>query len=315
MKVKEFLINTAKGGAIGLAMIIPGVSGGTLAVLLGVYDKLIESVGNLFKDFKKSFSFLLPILLGAILAFAALYFPLKYALKYAPFPTITLFAGFMLGSIPDLLFTAKHNGFKKLDIISIIIPLALVVGLCFIPNIGNADLGTGMSAGGYFLLILIGAVASCALVVPGISGSMLLLIFGYYNPILDTISALKDNFGHSLLVLVGFAFGLVVGFFTIAKLMQLLLKKFRRVTFWAIVGFVIGSVPAVIITFFNEFGAQADVYLTPLQIALGVIFFLLGTAATYALTRFAEKKAKQKEELTAQTERTTEPEQTDNGQQ
>ena len=294
MKVKDFLINTAKGGAIGLAMIIPGVSGGTLAVLLGIYDKMIESVGNLFKQFKKSISFLLPILLGALLAFAALYFPIKYALKYAPFPTITLFAGFMLGSIPDLLFTAKRGGFKKFDVISVIIPLALVIGLCFIPNMGSADLGTEMSAGGYFLLILIGAVASCALVVPGISGSMLLLIFGYYNPILNTISALKDSFGHSLLVLAAFAFGLVVGFFTVAKLMQLLLNKFKRTTFWAIVGFVIGSVPAVIITFFNEYGADADVYLTPLQIALGVIFFIAGAVATYALASLAEKKAKAK---------------------
>ena len=76
MKVKEFFINIAKGGAIGLAMLIPGVSGGTLAVLLGVYDKIIDSVGNLFKQFKKSVLFLLPILLGAVLAFAALSPPL-----------------------------------------------------------------------------------------------------------------------------------------------------------------------------------------------------------------------------------------------
>lgn len=279
----------AKGASIGLAMIIPGVSGGTLAVLLGVYDRIIESIGNLFKDFKKSFLFLLPILLGAVLAFAALYFPLKYALQYAPFPTIMLFAGFMAGSCPDLAKKAKENGFKKFDIASIVLPCALVVGICFIPSIGDVDLSTNMKVGGYFLLILMGALASCALVVPGISGSMLMLIFGYYNPLLNAISGLKSSFGHSLLVLALFGVGVVVGFFTIAKLMQLLLKKFRRATFWAITGFVIGSIPAVIITFFKQYGDNPSVYLTPLQISLGVILFVAGAIGTFFLARYAAK--------------------------
>ncbi len=283
----------AKGASIGLAMIIPGVSGGTLAVLLGVYDKIIESIGNLFRDFKKSVTFLLPILLGAVLAFAALYFPLKYALKYAPFPTIMLFAGFMAGSCPDLYKKANKNGFKKRDIAAIIIPCLLVIGICFIPSIGDVNLSANMPVSGYFLLLLIGMLASCALVVPGISGSMLLLIFGYYNPLLNTISALKDNFGHSLLVLATFAVGLVIGFFTIAKLMQLLLKKFRRVTFWAITGFVIGSIPAVIITFFHQYGGNPEVYLTPLQISLGVILFVAGAIGTYLLAGYAVKRTAQ----------------------
>ncbi len=280
----------AKGACIGLAMIIPGVSGGTLAVLLGVYDKIIESISGLFKHFKESVLFLLPIVLGAVLAFAALYFPLKYALMYAPFPTIMLFAGFMLGSCPDLIFTAKKNGFKKYDVVSIILPLALVVGICFIPNLGDVNLGTDMPVGGYFLLILMGALASCALVVPGISGSMLMLIFGYYTPLLNTISAIRTTPGHAILVLLAFAAGLVVGFFTIAKLMQLLLNKFRRGTFWAIVGFVIGSIPAVIITFFNEYGDNPAQYLNALQISLGVVLFIAGGLATFFLARYAAKR-------------------------
>lgn len=284
----------AKGGAIGLAMIIPGVSGGTLAVLLGVYDKIIDSVGNLFKQFKKSVLFLLPILLGAVLAFAALYFPLKYALRYAPFPTIMLFSGLMLGSILDLIKTSNKNGFKPFDTIGLVLSCALVIGICFIPAIGNVDLSANMQAWQYFLLLFMGMLASCALVVPGVSGSMLMLIFGYYEPLLACISGLKTSFGHSLLVLATFAVGLVIGFFTIAKLMQLLLKKFRRVTFWSIVGFVIGSIPAVIITFFHQFGNNLEVYLSPLQITLGVLLFVLGGVGTFFLTRFAAKHAEQK---------------------
>lgn len=286
----------AKGGAIGLAMIIPGVSGGTLAVLLGIYDKIIDSIGNLFKKFKESFLFLLPIALGAILAFAALYYPLKYALKYAPFPTMLLFAGLMLGSIPDLIKKSEKNGFKKLDSIGLVIACLFVVGICFIPNLGDVDLSADMHAWEYFLLLFIGMIASCALVIPGVSGSMLLLIFGYYQPLLATISAMRTSFGHSFLALATFAVGLIIGFFTIAKLMQFLLKRFRRVTYWSIVGFVIGSVPAVIITFFHEYGTQLDAYLAPWQIAVGVICFVLGAVATFLLARYAVKYTERKAE-------------------
>lgn len=281
----------AKGGAIGLAMIIPGVSGGTLAVLLGVYDKIIDSVGNLFKKFKESFLFLLPIALGAVLAFAALYYPLKYALLYAPFPTIMLFAGLMLGSIPDLTKKSEKNGFKKFDTIGLALACFLVIGICFIPNLGDVNLSADMEVWQYFLLLFMGMLASCALVVPGVSGSMLMLIFGYYQPLLATISALKVSFGHSLLVLATFAVGLVIGFFTIAKLMQFLLKRFRRATYWSIVGFVIGSIPAVIITFFHEYAHDLTTYLSPLQISLGVVCFVLGAIATFFLARFATKHA------------------------
>lgn len=280
----------AKGGAIGLAMIIPGVSGGTLAVLLGVYDKIIDSVGNLFKRFKESFLFLLPIALGAILAFAALYYPLKYALLYAPFPTILLFAGLMLGSIPDLVKKSERNGFKKLDTIGIVLACVLVVGICFIPNLGDVDLSSDMQAWHYFLLLFMGMLASCALVVPGVSGSMLMLIFGYYQPLLATISAMRTSPGHSILVLATFAVGVIIGFFTIAKLMQFLLRRFRRVTYWCIVGFVIGSIPAVVITFFHEYGHSLETYLAPWQIAVGVVCFVLGAVATLLLTRYAVKK-------------------------
>ena len=113
MKAKNFLINTAQGAVIGVAMIIPGVSGGTLAVLMNVYDKLINSISNLRRDFKNSIKFLLPILLGAGIAVAAMYFPLKYALKYAPFPTVMLFAGLMAGSFPKIVKDGLKQGFQR----------------------------------------------------------------------------------------------------------------------------------------------------------------------------------------------------------
>lgn len=286
MKVKDFLINTAKGAAIGVAMIIPGVSGGTLAVLLKVYDKMIDSIGNLRKHFLESVKFLFPILLGAVLAFAAALYPLNKALQYAPFPTMLLFAGLMAGSCPKLFLDDRKNGFAKLDIIAVLIPLIAVIGICFIPGLKEADLSSSMAWYQYILVAVMGVITSCALVVPGISGSMLLMIFGYYAPIMGLFSAVFKTPLHAIGILTCFALGVVIGFFTIAKLMQFLLKKFPRVTGWAIFGFVVGSIPAVIITFFQKYGAES---LNALHISLGVILFILGALGTLFLTFYADK--------------------------
>ncbi len=282
----NFFKTMLKGALIGVAMIIPGVSGGTIAVLLDIYDKLINAISNLKKDFKASFAFLFPVVLGMALAFMAMYFPLKLALKYIPIQTISLFAGLMLGSIPSLFSDSKNNGFKKLDLIGIISSFVLVIGICFIPNMGNVDLSVNMPSYQYALLFLMGLLASCALVVPGISGSMLLLIFGYYEPILNTISELKNNFGHSLLVLVLVALGIVIGFLVIAKIMNYLLTKFKRATYWTIFGFVVGSIIAIFLSY-DYTGLTIDA----LVIATSIIVFIIGAPISFFLIRLSSKKA------------------------
>lgn len=293
MKVKEFFKSVGTGALIGVAMIIPGVSGGTIAVLLNVYEKLIGAIGNIRKDFKNSVKFLSPIFLGAILAVVAAYFPLKYFIDRAPLPTLLLFAGLMVGSFPKMLKDTVKKGFKwKTDITLIALPLAFIIGICFIPSLGDVNLGADMPVYGYFLLILVGALASCALIVPGVSGSMLLLILGYYTSILNAVSALKVNFGHSLLVLALFALGLVIGFFTIAKLMKFLLNKFPRGTLWAIIGFVIGSIPAIFLSF--DWQGEGIPPITTTHIIVGAALCVAGIIATFALTAYVEAKMKKK---------------------
>lgn len=286
--MKEFFKNLASGALIGIAMIIPGVSGGTIAVLLNIYDKLLSSISNLSKKFKQSITFLLPILLGAFLAFAAAYYPLKWGLDKAPLPTILLFVGLMLGSLPKLIKTGASNGFKLFNLAGIILPIAVLIGICFVPMLGDINLGTNMPLVGYFALLGVGVVGSCALVVPGISGSMCLLILGYYNPLLSCFSGLRTDFMHYALVLILFAIGLLIGFFTIAKLMKYLLNKFPRGTYWAIIGFVVGNFPAIFIQFFTDSNYVATV--NPVQIAVGVVLCVLGAVGTFILTAYAERR-------------------------
>lgn len=285
MQFKTSLINFLKGCLIGVAMIIPGVSGGTLAVLLKIYQDMINAVTNLRTKFMESVKYLLPIGLGVVVAFFAMYYPIKYALKYIPLQTTLLFFGLMLGSLPKIVLSAKENGFKRLNLVSLLIPFAVVIGICFIPNMGNVDIGVGMPVYQYFLLFVIGMLGSCALVVPGISGSMLLLILGYYAPLLNTISLLKVSPGHAIVVLGIFSLGIIVGFFTIAKLMKFLFEKFKGGTNWAIVGFVIASLPAILIVFdYSSIDVEWFTIVSSISIAI------VATLLSYFLTQYMDNK-------------------------
>ena len=113
IKFKEQITNFLKGMGIGAACIVPGVSGGTLAVMFNIFDKMIEAINGLFKHFKKSFLFLLPIILGIVFAIAALIIPINYAFDYIPFPIISMFAGFIIGSLPSLFKKIKGKVVSK----------------------------------------------------------------------------------------------------------------------------------------------------------------------------------------------------------
>ena len=180
-RFKDSLIYLVKGMAIGIAMIIPGVSGGTLAVLLGIYDKMIESINDLFKHPKKSISILLPIVLGAGLGFIALIYPLSLGLTHCPLIVISLFAGLIIGGIPSLYKTVQGKESIKGFIFSLL-SLVLMVVLCFIVPSIDLDLST-LTVGIWFYLLLGGILSAVALVVPGISGSMILMILGLYKSV------------------------------------------------------------------------------------------------------------------------------------
>ncbi len=290
-RLVEFLLNVLRGAAIGIAFIIPGFSGGSVAAILGIYEKLVGSVADLFKHFKSSILFLLPILLGMILGIAALIFPIQWGLQNFPIPTVSLFVGLALGGLPSVTEKVKGGRPKWTHIIACIVPLAVAASLCFLPLAGEVDL-LHQNFGGYLLLILIGAVGACALVVPGISGSMLLLIFGYYNPLVQLLTGhllMGQDVGVSLLVFLCTGIGVVGGFFGISVLMKYLLKKFPRGTYFAIIGFIIGSIPAVYTSVVRESGTM--LMSNPWYFVVAALLLLVGIALSLCLVCFAKKKS------------------------
>lgn len=174
-----------------------------------------------------------------------------------------------------------------INLISLIVPFVFVLGICFIPDMGDVDLSIDMPIINYLLLFIVGVVASYTLVIPGVSGSMFLLIIGYYHPIFNTISQIKTNPSHSILVLMIFAIGLLVGFFTIAKIMKVLLEKYPRATYWAIVSFVIGSIPAIYISF--DYTKAVFNIITVITSSICVV---LGIIGSYLVTIVTNKKEK-----------------------
>jgi putative membrane protein len=296
-KIKNWMRDFAQGMAIGVSCIIPGMSGGTMAALLRVFDKMIEAINSIFKHFGKSFMILLPYILGAAVAISIAVFPIKWASNNIPLPLVCLFAGLIIGGIWDLFPMVKKRP-NISGILAFILSGALIIGLCFIPNMGNYDL-SNISFLTVILLLCIGFVASCALVVPGVSGAMLMLIFGFYKPIvleiLPNIIKFGPSFGHDLAILGIFAIGVVLGFLVVSKIIGFFLKKYEYQSYMSIIGFIIGSLFVLFYQFSPNYPGISLTMFTDImpkwgQIVLAAALLLVGLALALLLIHIGKRK-------------------------
>lgn len=278
----QFLKDMCKGAVIGIANIIPGVSGGTMAVSMGIYDRLIHCITHLFKEFKKSILFLLPILLGAAAALVASAFGLEYLFGNYPVPTNLLFIGLILGGLPAMCKKVKGNKVKAGHVISFLLFFALVAGLALLGEKEGAAADLSFSFFNVIKLFFVGMIASATMVIPGVSGSMILLLIGYYHPIIETISffiralAAFDINGilSGMAVLVPAGIGIIVGIFAIAKLIEIIFEKFPMYAFWAIIGLIVASPIAVVLMNLASFSGVTVLTALISVVTLAVGFFV-----------------------------------------
>lgn len=269
--------NVLKGMVVGVANIIPGVSGGTMMVSMGIYDKLIHCLTHLFKEFKESMKFLIPIFVGVGIALVGLSFIIQPAFEHFPLQTSCLFIGLIVGGLPAAWKKVKGKGIRVSYIVPFLVFFALVVGLALVgEKEGNAaDLTFGLWS--CIKLFVVGIIASATMVIPGVSGSMMLLLLGYYNPIVsaikDFVTALASFDMQGILqgcgVLVPAGIGIVVGIFAIAKLIEIIFEKFPMQAYWAIIGLIVASPFAVLLM------AQLGT-ITALSVAVSVVTFAIG---------------------------------------
>ena len=309
--MKDALIRVLKGIAFGVANIIPGVSGGTIAVILKFFDQLIEAINTLFSNFKKNMIFLLPLGVGVVAGIVGFSKLLKPALANFPFQTNMFFVGLIAGSIPLLWGLARKEKFHWTHIIPCIVALGVVVVLAvlqkpvtmeeikILQGAASENVSTAITAPDsvwrYLYLLVCGAIASAAMVVPGISGSFMMVLLGEYDTVLNSVDALTsvDTMIPAILNLIPVAIGIVIGVFGIAKLIDFLLKKFYSYSYFAILGLVGGSIFTILYspeTYHTVTGAP--ITWSVLGVMIAVLTFALGFVMAFFLGKDKSEEKK-----------------------
>lgn len=248
----KFMKDIVRGIAIGIANIIPGVSGGTMMVSMGIYDDVICAVTGVFKHWKKSVRTLLPYAIGMGIGIVGLSFAIGYLFAEYPLQTAMLFIGLIFGGLPLILpkVAGKIPNFAEITVFLVF--FGLIIWMQFW-GASRAQVLT-VEPKTMIALFFIGALAAATMVIPGVSGSMMLMSLGYYTPIIDHINAfvialVTLDFGtvwYCMGILVPFGIGVLLGIFLIAKLVEYLLKQHERMTYFAILGLVLSSPIAVL---------------------------------------------------------------------
>ena len=260
--------NIIKGMMIGIANIMPGVSGGTLAVSMGIYDKLIHCITHILSEFKVSMKFLLPIFAGAGIALVALTFVIEALFQYYPIPTNLLFIGLIVGGLPPVVTKVKSHKLSFGHILAGLLFFALVVGMAMMGDNGSRQVTLNLGIVPMIKLVLVGIIAAATMIIPGVSGSMVLLILGYYQPIIQQITAFctavitLDMAGilHGIAILLPFGIGVLIGILGIAKIIEIIFEKYPAYAYCAIIGLIAAS-PIAILVCSNFAGFSVSVLL------------------------------------------------------
>lgn len=313
MTAKEWFSDFARGTSFGLGM-IPGVSAGTMAIVVGIYEKLVGNISRLRKDFWNAAMTLIPICLGAVIAAIVLLVAVTYGYDYAPFAISCLFTGLLIGTLPII---TREISFKEMAVKDW---LLLVGGFLLAALIGvfsllskifwHFDLESYFVAGEWWiypLVILVGFIAMAACIVPGISGAMILHIFGLYQPTMGIFigdnsmfhntGRIPSGIGITLCLLLGIFLGAIAS----SKVMNDLITKHRKPTFEAVLGFILGSIPAM---YLNQDvvdlvdGGYTWLYETTpgWEYGVGAVLLVLAAIGFYFVSRLVVKRQQEKEQ-------------------
>lgn len=287
---RELIKGYLLGFFIGLAIIIPGVSGAAIAIIFSFYEKLLLAISQLFKNFKKCILFLLPIIIGGIIGIVLGFLFLKFVLNSFPFVVISLFAGLMLGSFPAIkvqLKDQRRTPFRNLlFILGAIIPIVIsVISLAL--GAANRSLAN-LKLYHYILFIILGYAVAITQIVPGLSATALLMVFGYFTPLFNAIGfSAFQNISLSLVFACLFI-GFVLGLLTFSKMLSEVIDKHRVKAFNLIAGLSIGSVFTMflnpeIYAIYCDWGTNG---LPILQLIMGIVLFLFGMLFASKLIKY-----------------------------
>ncbi|MDN5707901.1 MAG: DUF368 domain-containing protein [Planococcus sp. (in: firmicutes)] len=258
--------NIYRGILMGISDLIPGVSGGTIAFILGIYDRLLESISGFFsREWKKQLGFLVPLGIGIVITLLLFSRFIEFLLENHYEATQFFFMGLILGVLPYIMKQAEvKKNFTARHLVILLVIGAALASMAFIQTDENVAPITELSLPTFFLLFFSGWIASMAMLLPGISGSFILLLIGVYSTAINALSTLN------LPIVLSIGAGVMVGFVVSSKAISYLLEHFTYVTYAAIIGLILGSLFVV----FPGFAAD------PMTLVTSLITFMVGLVFT-----------------------------------
>lgn len=237
----EHITNVLKGIVIGIANAIPGVSGGTMMVIMKVFDRLLGAVSLNLKKLKENFWFLFTIIIGMGIGVILSAKVLNICFENFYVQTQFFFMGVVLGSLPMIYKEAtKDKKLAPLHILPFAIGLGVIIGVTIISSsISGVSVYTELSTTTFIYLVIISLVAAAAMIMPGLSGSLVLLILGGYQTVIQAVDEMN------IPILIPVAIGVILGIVLCAKLITICLKKWQRGTYAVILGLIVGSFYAI----------------------------------------------------------------------
>ena len=297
--VKDVLISIFVGFSIGLSVIVPGISGSAIAMIMKVYDKLMYAFSNIFKKFKACVVFLIPIIVGIVVGFGLGVILVKILLEAFPFITICFFVGLMIGTYPILFKEIKGEALKVNKVLLFVAGVIIPLIFSAVSLLSGADNSlANLNFLHYLLFFVIGILISLTQLIPGLSATVLLMIFGYYSALMENIGfELLGNF-ELLLVYIALFVGFVVGVLLFSKIINKLLETQRKPFFFVICGLSVGSVVSVFLgsdcmEIYKSWTTKAMIT----DMLIGLAFLLLGFAGSFSLYLLDKKREATSENL------------------
>ncbi|MBB5264744.1 putative membrane protein [Catenibacillus scindens] len=272
--VLRLILRILQGVLIGVGAVLPGISGGVLCVVFGIYKPVMELLGSPFKRFKTHVPKLLPVIIGAVIGFLGVAKILAFFLERYPDPSVCLFIGLITGMLPSLFREAGEQGRPKGSWVSMVIAFAVILTLLISLNLFSVTITPNF---GWY--IFCGFCLALSVIAPGMSFSTLLMPLGLYTPFVDGLGSLQMG------ILVPAAIGAIVTVICLAKGVDALFDHFYPYAFHAIIGIVIAA--TVMIIPFKSFTVSAG------SAAVNIICIVVGIIAALALDKFNSRIPKQ----------------------
>lgn len=273
--MKANIILFFKGIMIGIGKMLPGVSGGMLAILFNVYEEGLNAIVHFFDHIKRYSTFLVVIGSGIGLSIILSSKVIMNFLNHHYLPTMLLFIGLMIGGIPSVYKKAKGN--VKKNILFFLVPFISLLMFPFLRG-SNHEVATGLW--GSLLLGIVGFIDAGTMIIPGISGTAILMILGYYEAIIGSVSKILDlsSFMQTMPILFPFGIGLGIGILFFVKLMDFLLHKHEKISYLMILGFACSS---ILLLFVETWKRNYSIG----EIIIGLLCLLLGSILSTLLEK------------------------------